>query len=288
MALEEKRRHSSELVPFSYYKCMIPDYFDCVPLHWHGEFEINFVLSGSAEFICGEERFVSAEGDVIIIPPNMLHAIYCFGNSEQRYDTVVFSADMLGAAENNRCTAEIIRPLVHGSSGVNTHITKNHPYYDEIRVTVENIFSCAKGNTARLDMLMKSEMLRLFWLLDSGGDIFARSDGEPDFGGVIRPAVEYINENYCENITVQQLADIVHLSKSYFMECFRKVAGVGAIKYITQLRIKKACRLLSDSSMTAAEIAFECGFRNISNFNRQFRNAVGCTPVEYRKKLQGK
>ncbi|MBQ8176761.1 MAG: AraC family transcriptional regulator [Oscillospiraceae bacterium] len=283
MALEEKRRHSSELLPFSYYKCSIPDYFACVPLHWHGEFEINYVLDGCAEFLCGEERFISNGGDIVIIPPNMLHAIYTHSDFEQRYDTIVFSTDMLGASVNDRCAAECVRPLVNGHFGLNVHITAEHQYYDEIRTTVENIFSCAKGNTPQLDMLLKSELLRLFWLLEESGDMYRKMDNKPDFGDVIRPAVEYINENFCENITVQQLADIVHLSKSYFMARFRQAAGVGAIEYINQLRIKKACRLLAESKLNAADVAFECGFRNLSNFNRLFRKAVGCTPAMYRK-----
>lgn len=283
MILAEKRQHSSELVPFSYYKCLIPDYFPCVPLHWHSEFEMNYVLEGCAEFICGKERFISCAGDIVIIPPNMLHAIYTYENYEQRYDTIVFSAELIGASENDRCAAECVRPLINGTSGINVHISKKHPYYDEIKITAENIFSCAKGNTPQLDMLLKSEMLRFFWLLENSGDIFHDSEIRIDTAELIRPAVEYINENYCENIAVQQLADIVHLSKSYFMARFKQAAGVGAVEYITQLRIKKACRLLAESRMTAAEIAFECGFRNLSNFNRQFRKTAGCTPVEYRK-----
>ncbi|MGN1416999.1 MAG: hypothetical protein ACI4XF_09155, partial [Oscillospiraceae bacterium] len=56
---EEKRQHSSRLVPYSYYKCLIPDFFAGVPMHWHGEFEINYISEGSAEFICGDEHFLS-------------------------------------------------------------------------------------------------------------------------------------------------------------------------------------------------------------------------------------
>ena len=71
--LAEKRQHSTALVPYTYYECSIPDYFPLVPLHWHGEFELNYVLSGSAEFIYGDERFISHSGDVILLPPNLLH-----------------------------------------------------------------------------------------------------------------------------------------------------------------------------------------------------------------------
>ena len=210
MALKEKRQHSSELVPFSYYKCLIPDFFSCVPLHWHGEFEINYILEGSAEFLCGEERFTSEKGDIIIIPPNMLHAIYTLENCVQRYDTIVFSADMLGASANDRCTAELIQPLVNNHSGINMHITVNHPYYNEIKTTAENIFSCAKGNSCQLDMLLKSELLRLFWLLENNGDIYRKSDSNSDFIGAIRPAVEYINDNFNVDITTIRLIDSLY------------------------------------------------------------------------------
>lgn len=282
MTSEEKKHHSSQLIPFSYYKCLIPDYFASVPLHWHGEFEINSIISGCAEFICGDKKFISSEGDIIIIPPNMLHAIYPHENFKQLYDTVVFSPEMLGISENDRCAADCIKPL-SGGAEINTHITKEHIYYFELKTTVQNIFSCAKGDTPQLDMLMKSELLRLFWLLYESGDIFRTAENAVSRSEMIRPAIEYMNVNFSENITVDMLADTSHLSKSYFMRRFREAAGVGAIEYLSQLRIKKACKLLSETDKTSAETAFECGFRNLSNFNRQFKNIVGCTPKEYRK-----
>lgn len=283
MTSEEKKRHSSRLVPFSYYKCLIPDFFASVPLHWHAEFEISLIVSGCAEFICGDDRFVSREGDIIIIPPNKLHAIYPHGDSKQLYDTIVFSPEMLGASDNDRCAAECIRPLSNGGFEINTRITKQHIYYCELKTAAENIFSCAKGNTPQLDMLMKSELLRFFWLLEESGDILRTAENAVSRSEMIRPAIEYMNENFAEAVTVDILAEAAHLSKSYFMNRFKEAAGVGAIEYLSQLRIKKACEILSKTDKTAAETAFECGFRNLSNFNRQFRKIVGCTPKEYRK-----
>lgn len=282
MNSEEKRQHSSQLIPFSYYKCLIPDYFSSVPLHWHSEFEINFIISGCAEFICGDNRSVSSEGDIIIIPPNMLHAVYPHEDFKQLYDTVVFSPEMLGISENDRCAAECLKPLLGGTE-INTQITREHIYYGELKTTVENIFSCAKGNTPQLDMLMKSELLRFFWLLYEKGDIFRTDKNTISRSETIRPAIEYMNENFSEAVTIEQLAEITHMSKSYFMRRFKETAGVGAIEYLSQLRIKKACEILLKTDKTVVESAFECGFRNLSNFNRQFRKFVGCTPNEYRQ-----
>ncbi|MDE7361036.1 MAG: AraC family transcriptional regulator [Oscillospiraceae bacterium] len=280
-ATEEKRRHSSALVPFSYYKCRMPEYFSSVPLHWHAELEMNVVRDGFIDCIIGDDKLTAAKGDIVIVAPNVLHAIYPHGDGGQSYDTIVFSSDMLGASDNDRSAAECIRPLANGGFTA-LHITPSHTYYNELKTTADNVISCAIGNTAQLDMLMKSELLRLFWLLENSGDI----DRAPAAGSrneVIRAALEYIAENYSESITVEQLAETVHLSKSYFMSRFRQAAGVSAVEYVTQYRIRAACAALIDTSESVSEISFECGFRNLSNFNRQFKRLMGCTPNEYRK-----
>ena len=111
----------------------------------------------------------------------------------------------------------------------------------------------------------------------------------PDFqeaGEMIRPALEYIKEHFQENITIQQLAAVVHLSESYFMNQFQRHVGFTAIEYISHFRINQACRLLGDTRKSVLEVAFDCGFRNISNFNRQFRKVTGCSPTEYRKRMR--
>lgn len=98
-SIEEKRRHSSILVPYSYYKCIIPDYFLYVPLHWHSEFEINIIISGTGDFKCGTSLIKAKPGDIIIIRPNMIHSIYP-NDSKLIYDTVVFNQSMLGSLDD--------------------------------------------------------------------------------------------------------------------------------------------------------------------------------------------
>lgn len=281
----ENRRHSSPLVPFSYYKCLIPKYFSSVPMHWHSEFEINYILEGRIKFICGDETIIAEQGDILIVPPNMLHAVFPYDEFEQRYDTLVFSAEILGANENDRCSIECVRPIVVGEYSVAVRISHTHQYYNELKTTIENVFSCARGDSARLDMLLKSELLRFFWLLIDNGDIYPSRNRENQ-SEVIRPVLEYINENFSEDITIEQLATIVHLSPSYFMSRFRKAAGVSAMEYVNHTRIKAACLALQNDTLTSCEIAYECGFKNLSNFNRHFLRIVGCTPREYRKTLK--
>ena len=273
---KENRIHSSGIKPFSYYKCVIPDYFYCVPMHWHSEFEINFIREG------GEDKFTSAKGDIIITQPNVLHSIYPCEHTSQVYDTLVFSSEIFGISDSDRYINECIRPLTDGRMRITTHITPKHHYYAELAVIAENIFSCAKGDTPQLDMLMRSELIKLFWLLETEGE---QSTLAGKYDSVIRPALEYIAMHFSESITVSQLAETVHLSESYFMNLFRKQVGFSAVEYISHFRIDTACRELTSTKKSVLEIAFDCGFRNLSNFNRQFRRITGCSPTEYRSRV---
>lgn len=276
---KENRVHSSGEKPYSYYECSIPDGFACVPMHWHSEFELNYIREGSAEFICGEEKFNSSKGDIVITQPNILHSIYPRENTRQVYDTLVFSSELFGGSEQDRYFAECIRPLINGSMRLPVRITSGHHYYAELSLSAENIFSCARGDSPQLDMLLRSEIMRFFWLLETEAKAAAVHTDS-----VIRPALEYIAEHYSECITISHLAAAVHLSESYFMNRFKEYVGLSAIEYISHFRIEKACKELAGSKKSVMEIAFECGFSNLSNFNRQFRRIAGCSPTEYRKR----
>ena len=92
----EKRRHSSYLVPYSYYESRIPDYFPFVPLHWHREWELSYVTDGEGIMRIGDREAEVHPGDILLIQPEVLHAIEADGCL--CYDTVVFSTEMLGSS----------------------------------------------------------------------------------------------------------------------------------------------------------------------------------------------
>jgi len=281
---KENRQHSTPFIPYSYYDVNIPESLINVPMHWHSEFELNCIIRGAGEFICGDEHFTATEGEFLLIPPNMLHAAYPLENHELVYQVLVFHPAMVGANTNDRSTMECIRPIINGSVQISNAIGPDSPKYEEIKASVDCIFSCAFGNLPQLDLLLKSELLRLFWLLNQTASAPLHDAASISYSEIIRPALEYMTENLQETISIEHLADVSHLSKSYFMNCFKKAVGMGAIEHLTHLRINAACDALSDTNQMISEIAFNCGYSNLSNFNRQFKQIMGCSPKEYRKK----
>lgn len=279
----EKRQHSTTWIPYSYYECRMPEAYMNVPMHWHGEFELDYVRQGRGEFWCGGRKWEARAGELMLVPPNMLHAAYPGEGEELIYDALVFSPVFVGAGSGDRCTNECIRPLIKGHVQIDVFIRETDKGYGELRAAADQIFMCVQKNSARMDLLLKSELLRFFWILEEKGGILLREEG-PEESEAVRPALEYMAAHFREEITIEQLAALSHLSRSHFMRCFRKSVGVGAIEHLSQLRIRAACEALCDSPEQIADIAFACGYSNLSNFNRQFLKKVGCSPKEYRRR----
>ena len=279
---KERAQHTTLLAPYKYYPSAIPDLSPLFPPHCHSEFEINYILDGNATFVCNNESFTASSGDVFIFLPNQIHGMSPLENQKIYYDTLLFKADILGPVEE-RGYQSIINPLVNGEFKIKLPISKGDSHYENIRNTIETVFASAKNNTAPMDILLKSNLLKFFYHLYMNGFIYDQQLTQTRYADIIRPALQYIEDHFAEELTVDELAGLIPLSKSYFMYCFKKATGIGTIAYATQIRIKKACELILNSDKPITQIAFECGFHNLANFNRLFKKNTGYSPLDYKK-----
>ena len=284
-SMKEKIVHSTFWVPYSYYWNIISKNspYCSTPPHWHPEFEINYIVQGGLEFRSGTQAIIAAAGDILITQPNTLHSIYSLKNEQpdSRYHTLVFNPSLLCCTREERPYAALLGPIFNGNVTLASIITNAHPYYEEISTSMNNIVSCAKAGTPLLDLLMKSELLRLFYLIlqyEGSAVQLPISKAHMD----MQPVLDYVADHYSEPIRLQQLADIAYLSCSHFMTQFKQSIGVSAMTYVNQIRVQHVCKMLTETDLSILNIAGSCGFRNLSNFDQQFRKLVGCSPSQYR------
>lgn len=278
----EKRKHTSDRVSYAYYESKIPEKFISVPVHWHKEFEINRVLDGEGVFRINKEEYSARKGDILIIRPGDVHSAYLGGNECFIYDTLVFDPDMIGAGELSRSAVEYIQPLSNGKMTVCGMLSSGDSGYEKADECTARLFEFAKADLAENDLMVKAKLLELFYLLISNGHTNFETDNLSNSS--VKPAISYISDHYTENIRIAELAAKCMMSESHFMALFKKTAGVSAVEYISELRLRQACYELKSTENSVMEIAMNCGFRNLSNFNRQFKRAFGKTPSEYRQK----
>ena len=99
----------------------------------------------------------------------------------------------------------------------------------------------------------------------------------------IAKVCDYIEKNLCQNIRLTDVAGLVNMSESAFSHFFKKRTNISYITFVNNMRISKACQLLANTTLSASEICYACGFNNKSNFIRIFTKKKNMTPIEYRE-----
>ena len=102
----------------------------------------------------------------------------------------------------------------------------------------------------------------------------------------INEAVKYITDHYQDDLSLKQAADLVNMSESSFSRHFQKATSNKFVEFVNRVRVGKACILLAETDLQISSICFEVGFKNITNFNRQFFRLKKQTPGDYRKVIR--
>lgn len=284
-SLKENAVHGTQLVPFSYYDCKMPDNLpDCL-LHWHEEAEINLIRKGDASYQIDQQTYIGEAGDLFFIAPNTLHAVHRILDHTMESDTLVFHFRMLGYDSLDQCTLSFLRPLFCGAAVPLAKISPDHPAYPLLLSCIDQLFSCVKKQESYFELELKELLYHFLFLLYRCGCI-THTKNTPSaltHTDKIKHSLQYIQEHYRDPITVEQMAQLCHFSKSHFMTFFKHAVGMSCMNYIIQLRLRAALGYLKTTDMAISDIALECGFNNLSNFNRLFKEHFQCSPKEYRK-----
>ena len=158
-------------------------------------------------------------------------------------------------------------------------IMKVYPLLDTLSSEVEGFYAVIKF----LSILYELSLFDNIHPLASSS--FANTDDSADSRRVLK-IYEYINLHYKENIRLKDLADLVGMTPSSLSRFFKFRAGKTVSEYIIDIRLGCASRLLVDTTNSITEICYDCGFNNLSNFNRIFKKKKGCTPKEFRENFR--
>lgn len=278
-----------EITPLSQGDCLlvfdrIKSKFD-FPVHFHPEFELNFIFNANgAERIIGDHRENIQQYELVLVGPNIYHG---WNNGLIQHNriheiTIQFHGDLVHESLLARNMMKPIREmLANASSGIlfsEQTIRQIAPRLKElsqlhgIEVFVELIWV--------LHTLSISENQKLLGPLSVNPSDF-------DNNSQIKKVFEYIAENYQEKIKVEELARLVNMTETTLSRLIKRRTGKSFITYLNDYRIGFATRWLTGTNQSVAEIAFRCGFYNISNFNRIFKKNKGCTPGDYRASFSG-
>ena len=281
----EKKKHGTEWLPFAVYGTMMPNLFSSYPLHCHEEIEVVYVDCGNCRYTVSGNDIDLTLGDILVMMPWVLHS-FRLAQPEHYFlaSTYLISLNMVQTSSVDICSSRYFSPMLTGSCNDYCLVTREHPAYGEYKELIEEMFNIGFDHPPFFEIRLKCLISGLLYRLLRDGliKIFDRPTESGDVKAV-RQVVDYIGENYRENITLAKLADVVNMSETGLSRLFRSITGMSCIDYVIEYRMSKAFSMVRMTDKPIIEIAYEVGFNNISYFNRTFKKHFQRTPSQCRK-----
>ncbi len=252
--------------------------------HYHPEFELTYVIKSEGMRFVGDSIQHFEEGDLVLVGANLPH---CWQNDDvgsedqEHCDLVVaqfsrssFGEYFLGLPENRAISSMLERAnrglVIGGSAGE----------------AVKQILLSLDGQQKGMRLVKLLECLQYIAESNELEELASAAytiEKDEFHGRRISKIVRYVRDHLSEDIKQPILADIVGLTPQGFSRFFRAATGQTFVSFVNTVRITEACRQLVNSDKDITIIAYDCGYANLSNFNRRFREMKEVTPSKYRK-----
>lgn len=235
--------------------------------HWHEHVEILHIIAGTAKFTCASETFCAGAGDTVVVNSNELHTFT--SNETLEYICLIMNISFFNDADYE-----------------NILLQSKIPHDDNIHNYVYNIYRNKLSADPGSNMIIKGNA---YLLLGHMCRYYAKAHlSDYEYGQrmakleKINGMLEYIHQNYSENLSTAVLAKKWYLSESYICHIFKKATGKTIIRYINDVRVEKAALLLQNTADSVSEISMNVGFEDANYFNRMFKARMGVSPKRYR------
>jgi AraC-like DNA-binding protein len=252
------------------------------PLHYHDEYELNLIMNAKgAKRVIGDHIEAIDDMELVLIGPNLNHtwlAHQC--QSEEITEvTIQFHKDLFDEKFLSRNQLSYLKSMLECSqrgvlfSQETIFLLKDRLLALDKKTGFESVLELL----SILHALSVSQNMRTLSGLCSANEKFNYNSKR------LEKVFEYMNNNYNKQVTLAEVSQIVNMPEASFSRFIKQRTGKTFIDSLNDIRLGHASRMLIDTSNTVADIAYKCGFNNISNFNRVFKRKKLCIPKEFRE-----
>ncbi|HZX58756.1 MAG TPA: AraC family transcriptional regulator [Mucilaginibacter sp.] len=251
-------------------------------LHYHDEYELMLVSNAKgAKRVVGNSVEVIDDLDLVFVGPNVYHSWFTHQNNSGliKEISIKFDKDLFDESFLKRDQLCLVKGMLNNAQ-------RGILFSKETTINVVERIINLKQKTL-FDAVL--EVLSILHALSTSPD--TRLLSTPGFFNEkfsyksrrIERVFEYLSSNYEKNVKLEQAANIANMPPASFSRFFKKMTGKTYIDSLNEIRLGHASRMLADTDLNIANIAYKCGFNNISNFNRTFKRKKLCIPREFRE-----
>lgn len=269
---ENKQRGTFDF-PFEFYHVTSTHSRYVMSYHWHVEYEIIRVLEGSLHMTMDEKEFTANTGDIVFVNSGVLHS----GEpSDCVYQCIVFDMNTF-IKHNPRCQT-YIQKIINHSAFIYHHFT---PKNEKIHQIIWNIFESMENEKEGFEMVVFGELYHFFGVIFGEHLYFSDApQNRRDYRKImqLKTVLDFMEANYSSPLTLEQLSASVHMSPKYFCRFFCNMTHRTPIDYLNYHRIEHASFQLATTDASVTEVAYNCGFNDLSYFIKTYKKYKGCTP----------
>ena len=287
LALEQKEnaKHGETTFPVQRYITNLTEPGQVVTTHWHEEAELTLITRGACLYHIDLVDYEVQEGDLLSIPPLLLHSISADLKEKATSETYVFHMNFLGGNSADICSIRYFKPIMDREITMPYLMKKDHPAYVSLLEIFQQTHALYEEKPVGYELALKALLLQLFFVLLQ----YSEKNTSPDLGKTsdkLKQVLDYIELHYTESIAVSELARLCHFSDYYFMRFFKKHMNMTCVEYIVSLRLEKSVELFKEGNTSILDVSLSVGFRNLSYFHRAFKKKYHMTPLAFIKDLE--
>lgn len=279
MAYNELETRGTHDFPVSFYQLdhTHPRYF--MSAHWHSEIEFIRVLKGELSVTLNGKNYTLKKGDAMFVNSETVHLAEPF---DCVYECIVFHLEFL------RLCGECCRFFIESILNRDILVCEYFPAGTPSNIEANKIFRSLKTDLKGLKFHAVSAFYEFFGSVYDG-HLYSLGAGGAKLGeskniSKLKKILSFIRENYACAQTLESMAEKCNMSPKYFGSFFKSMTGKTPIEYLNEYRTEKAVSLIVSSDMSITDIAFACGFNDLSYFIKTFKKIVGMSPGKFRKK----
>lgn len=275
MAFNEIKQHGTVDFPFELYKIdsTHPKYE--MVLHFHPNIEIIRVIEGKLNLTLDNKKFVANSGEVYFVGSNSLHGAI---PDNAVYECLVLNLSFL--KNGNKICDSFIDDIL------SRHISVFEKIDNRAALNViSQLFYSIDNNINHFNVI--SKVYELIGIIKND-NLYTKNilTKTPEIKSVkIKKIVDFVQKNYDKELTLQDIADSCGYSVKYFCQYFKNATGKTPFSYLTDYRIERASYMILSTDMPITQIAYSCGFNDLSYFIKTFKSLKGITPNAYRKSI---
>ena len=254
-----------------------------VPIHWHNDLEINLISEGEAVFQVYQKSYRVRTGEGFLLNRNVPHSCSSPGNEHVRYSTILVRPDFLYGDFGSDVERKCFQPFLQNSAIPCIYLTGFDENGKEILQKLNQVEEAFDRKRFCYELKIKGLLCEAFAMILYGHRQELTKFVPANLQELERleKMLNYLNMHFTEVISLQDLADQVHLSREVCCRLFKKMTGKTITGYLEEYRVNKSFSLVQSGQYSMTQITEMVGFSNPSRFASAFRKRFGCNPGEY-------